>query len=181
MSGGVLSDFGGGGGRGGVPKVYSRRDPWNVANCFVWCYSYMLTFGRSVEAMNSAPILVIVTMVLSVWEADTQYTKMRRRRRRRRSSELRSTYPSNQNAIKSQILTDFCKVTHSPAIAWAIFRELDNVKCLSQSPLIFLASFGEKEKISHECNLPQGPLSSAERFLWLRCNHDRCPSSRICC
>ena len=34
--------------------------------------SYMLTFGRSVEAMNSEPILVIVTMVLSVCEADNK-------------------------------------------------------------------------------------------------------------
>ena len=39
-------------------------------SCDVWCQSYMLTFGRSVEAMNSEPILVIVTMVLSVCEAD---------------------------------------------------------------------------------------------------------------
>ena len=29
--------------------------------------THMFTLGRSVDAMNSFPILVIVTMVLSVW------------------------------------------------------------------------------------------------------------------
>ena len=141
-----------------------------------WCQSYMLTFGRSVEAMNSAPILVTVTMVLSVCEAD----KWKKKRVRSLPLNFGFGHFHRANAIKvKSVLTNLWNITHSPSITWTILGQLDKWGMFNLSPKhwLFFWHLGRKNWI----NLPRVPLSSEEQFLWPPRNHDKCPSSKTCC
>ena len=55
--GGVLSDFGGGGGRGVVPKVYSRRDPKEY---ILTDLGYLFAWEIAISVLSFATLILLI-------------------------------------------------------------------------------------------------------------------------
>ena len=142
--------------------------------------THMFTLGRSVDAMNSFPILVIVTMVLSVWlpEKISLIIYIHDRWKRdfwlfQKNSLISGMSPAPQLSPDPSSFSYKMKtiMLHSKYL----------FVCGLTVPQTLLCWPHGHQRQRQSNLLPQAPWSSVERSLAPPHNPGKCPSSKTCC